>query len=406
MSHSHSLPSPPSGTTRDFTTPQTYTVTASGGAGTKDYTVTATVGTAPAIFTWTNPVSDSWSNASNWTNDLGTGTEPGYFGGSNYTLNFTTPGTYSVTNDLSDGFLLNQLNFDGTVTLDSPAGLNPGGLTFAADGATLPRVNQNSGNAVWIMVPLNLATNTTVGGTGSGQVTVDKAVSGTGGLTKDGSGTLHLYAEPPSPYSGGTIINDGTLRLGRFIGGISKDVIDPVGTGTVTLNDGTLYLGRVKVSNALLVNGGKIYQQNGWGATWSGPVTLNADLSCETFYTLTISGDISGTGGLTKTLNGPLKLTGSNDYSGDTTVNAGTLEVYGSSISDAGKLIIDGGLVKPNGTERVDTLFFGDVQQDAGTYGATGSGAGTISDAHFSGSAGVVEVLSGPSSGGSMFFAR
>ena len=122
--------------------------------------------------------------------------------------------------------------------------------------------------------------------------------------------------------------------------GISPDVVDPLGTGTVTLNNGTLFLSRVKASNDLIVNGGTIYQENGWGATWSGPITLNATTNFDTFYTLNISGDISGTGGLTKTLNGPLNLSGTNSYTGPTSVTAGTLQCDSPDALGGGDLSI------------------------------------------------------------------
>ena len=41
---------------------------------------------------------------------------------------------------------------------------------------------------------------------------------------------------------------------------------------------------------------------------------------------LTLSGDISGSGGLTKTGSGTLVLTGANSYAGGTTVSDGTLQ--------------------------------------------------------------------------------
>lgn len=53
--------------------------------------------------------------------------------------------------------------------------------------------------------------------------------------------------------------------------------------------------------------------------------------------------------------------------------------------------------------EAVGTLFFGDVQKGAGTYGATGSGAGVLDNVHFSGT-GVLTVLHGK--GGTVILLR
>ena len=127
-------------------------------------------------------------------------------------------------------------------------------------------------------------------------------------------------------YSGGTIMNSGTLHLGGMFNGISPDCSGALGTGPVTLNGGTIEFDRYTETNALTVNGGTLYSQNGWGATWSGPITLNATLTCNAGYALTFSGAISGTGGLNKTGGDTLTLSVTNSYTGPTTVTAGTLQ--------------------------------------------------------------------------------
>ncbi|MCB1133240.1 MAG: autotransporter-associated beta strand repeat-containing protein [Verrucomicrobiae bacterium] len=101
-------------------------------------------------------------------------------------------------------------------------------------------------------------------------------------------------------------------------------------------------------------------------------------------------------GSIVKTGAGTLTLTGTNTYSGNTTVNEGVLAVDGDALANGTSLIIDGGLVEATGTETVDTLFFGAAQQAAGTWGATGSGATHIDDTRFAGTAGVINVTSGP----------
>ena len=76
--------------------------------------------------------------------------------------------------------------------------------------------------------------------------------------------------------------------------------------------------------------------------------------------------------------------------------DGGILIVGPSSIPNTNKLIVNGGQVKATGTEVVNTLFFGAVQQVAGTWGASGSGATHIDDTRFTGASGVVSVISGP----------
>jgi len=170
-----------------------------GYTGTKAYSVTI-LSNASSFF-WTNTVSSGWSVTGNWTNDVGGSLAPLAAGQTNYTLNFNA-GTYTASNDLSTGFVLNRLNFGGaTVTL---AGYS---LTLTNSGATLPQVNQNSAAAVTVSNNIVLATNATMGGTGGGTLTLAGALSGDGSLTKTTSGTLTLSGN--NTYNGGTVINGG-----------------------------------------------------------------------------------------------------------------------------------------------------------------------------------------------------
>jgi autotransporter-associated beta strand protein len=394
--------SPVSGTPRNFSSPQSYTITAQDGSATKTYTVTVTKGQVPSVFTWNTPAAGNWSESAKWTNDLATGSKPATSGAAFYTLNFTQAGTYTATNDLSDGFALNQLNFAGAVTL---AGTN--GLALTTNGATLPTINQNSTNGITISPPVSLTAPTTLSGTGNGQVILGGLVSGPGSLVKSNSGALVIYAvasngaggytSVPNTYSGGTTITAGTLQFGTVFGaGITPPCIEPAGTGPITLSSGaTISFNRVSASNALTVNGGLIANYNGWNSSWNGPITLNATVTTENVGDTSFTSVISGVGGITKAGNGKLFLSAANTYNGDSTVNAGTLLVNGNAIKDTTKLVINGGKVEATGTETVNTLFFGAVQQVAGTWGATGSGATNIDNVRFSGTTGVVNVLTG-----------
>ncbi|ACF11780.1 filamentous haemagglutinin family outer membrane protein [Chlorobaculum parvum NCIB 8327] len=119
----------------------------------------------------------------------------------------------------------------------------------------------------------------TVNNTGTASY-IAGTISGTGSLTKDGTGTLVLIGN--NTYSGTTTISDGTLR---------------VGSG---MTSGTLGTGNVLDNSHLVFN--------------------RSDTS-------SYAGVISGTGDVTKDGAGTLILTGDNTYSGTTTINAGTLQV-------------------------------------------------------------------------------
>ncbi|MBC8094193.1 MAG: autotransporter-associated beta strand repeat-containing protein, partial [Akkermansiaceae bacterium] len=83
------------------------------------------------------------------------------------------------------------------------------------------------------------------------------------------------------------------------------------------------------------------------------PITLADDLSVSNNSTLTISGPISGTKGLTKSGTGTLTLSGNNSYRGDTLVNEGMLQLPAGGVINGGaasvtmltgaQLIVSGG---------------------------------------------------------------
>ena len=163
---------------------------------------TFTVAPIPTEFSWASAASGNWSDAASWSNSTGVAMVPVGAGQADYVLNFNQAGSYTATHNLNSGFLLNQLNFG-----DSTVALAGGSLAFA--GPT-PQVNQN-GTAIGVVGnDLELGTQTTFGGTGTGTVTVKGVISG-GSLTKTGPGTLALGNT--NTYSGATVIDGGVLAL-------------------------------------------------------------------------------------------------------------------------------------------------------------------------------------------------
>ena len=82
---------------------------------------------------------------------------------------------------------------------------------------------------------------------------------------------------------------------------------------------------------SLFGTGGAINLDNG---------SLTVDQATTSFF----AGSIGGAGGLTKAGAGFLSLTGANTYTGDTTVNAGTLQLGpGGSLASTTALIVNGG---------------------------------------------------------------
>jgi len=232
----------------------------------------------------------------------------------------------------------------------------------------------------------------------SGTAKLNALMSGVGSLTKSGSGTLQFYGLSQNIFSGGTIINNGTLHLGAIIDGISPNVVNPLGTGPVTLNGGTIRFDRVTAANALTVNGGTLYSNNGWGATWSGPVTLNTTATVNATWNMTFNGTISGIGGFTKTGGNTLLLSGTNSFTGTNRITAGTLACSRAAALGSGPLEITSGAMANlnySGTRVIASLTLGGTTMPPGTYGSTGSSAENKNDTYFTSTGtGTVTILS------------
>jgi autotransporter-associated beta strand protein len=351
-------------------------------------TITIGVQAGPlAHFTWTTSTSGNWSDASKWTPGV-----PDAAGQPNYALNFNSFGIYTVTNNLNNGFQLNQLNVAVSVTIDGTRS-----LSFVGNGSSQPTFNNNGGALVTVITPIQLSALTQFGGSVSsaGKVVLTKRITGSGGLIKSGAGKLCIYGVDSNNYSGGTIVNSGTLILGAYVDGIgSLDTINPLGTGTVTLNSGTIELQRVSANHPLIVNGGTLFSDNGWGATWSGAVTLNQTLTARCNWPLTFSGAVSGNAGIIKTGNNTLTLSVANSYAGTTEIREGTLTCNTSSALGNGPLVITSpGKANLNfsGTRSIASLTLNGTIMPPGTYGSTASAAANKNDTYFSGS-GIVNV--------------
>lgn len=232
-------------------------------------------------------------------------------GGAQY---FNGANTYTGRTLLSEGTIgtynLSALGNNSAVTVD-------GGLLQIFSGNLNIGSLAGSGGVVTIDSGQTLST-----GADNTSTTYDGVISGSGNLTKQGSGNFILAGN--NTYTGTTTISSGTLQIGN--GGTSGSL----GTGNVVNNSSLIF-----------------------------------NRSDDSSY----AGIVSGTGSLTKQGTGLLNLTGTHTYTGTTTVNGGTLSVNGS-IANSTTTVNSNGILGGTGT-------VGDVFINGGTF-APGNSIGTI----------------------------
>jgi outer membrane autotransporter protein len=208
------------------------------------------------------------------------------------TLTLTGDNSYSGGTELQGGTLgVGSSTALGTGTLAMSDATT---LQAAADGLTLA-------NAVTLSGIGNIDTQA-FGMALSGNITDG---STPGGFAKLGTGTLTLSGA--NTYSGPTGIVNGTLRAGSTTG-FSPNSTFFLGT------QGQLDLANFDQTIGSLSGAGNV-------SLGTGTLTTGADNSTTAF-----SGQVAGTGGLTKTGGGVFTLANANTYSGATTVAAGTLQ--------------------------------------------------------------------------------
>lgn len=360
--------------------------------------------------------------------------------------------TYTGTTRVSAG----TLTLSGSGTLGSGAGLTLSGgtLDLGAGSATVGAVSITSGLASGNTIQNGSLTGTAYAASnasGNAIVTANLLANGSAGITKTGAGVLTLTGA--NTYTGTTVVNGGVLDVGKIDSG-------SLGGGGLTLGNAAVLQGNGtftrSLSNTLTPGDGQVSANNGTSssaggfAARDGPLTVNfggagalfninfgayrfgsgfvfGSASADNKVTVVNALDLgnsnrtftvnSGVGGdfvefengirdngLDQTF-GPIKagtgllvLKGTNQYGGNTVVNAGTLQLADNatlkfkigaasgttnSISGAGSVVLDGDFVidtaaaaaLTTGTwllENVDTL--------TGPYGSTFSVVG-FSDA-------------------------
>ncbi|MFO1491416.1 MAG: autotransporter-associated beta strand repeat-containing protein [Kiritimatiellia bacterium] len=233
----------------------------------------------------------------------GNDTRVGNLAGSSGTLTLNDGSQFNMTgNNLMVG---DSASAAGTVNINGSAVVNVKTLMTWSGAGT---VNINGGS-------LN-----TAGTLATGWITLGQNAGATA-VWNHNAGTVATPTVWTTYNAAGTYnLNGGILATSGFSKGSGAGVFNFNG-GTLKAS-GAFTLGGGNVTTAQVRNGGAVIDSNGQSATISQGLIHSG-----------IGGDNATDGGLTKTGAGSLTLSGSNSYTGTTTVSQGTLLLNGSTAS-------------------------------------------------------------------------
>jgi fibronectin-binding autotransporter adhesin len=286
-----------------------------------NYTGTSVISTAAGMqFTGANTFTGGLTVNSGILNVSSTGT----LGGSTNQVTINATGTAGVATN-------------STITIASAQTI--GGLSGGTVSGTAVATFSLGSNTLTV----NQSVNTTFGG----------LMTGTGGLSKSGTGTLALTGA--NSFSGALNVAGGTLDVNSI--NPTPATSQPLGASTAAITVGSATAGTLQYSGAAAATlnrqitaggaGGAVIRSLagtltlGTAGTTSGvsgggnPVTLDGPVA--------VAGIVSGPGTtLTKTGAGTATLTGVNSYTGNTTVGGGTLALSGTGSFANSPVIIVG----------------------------------------------------------------
>lgn len=302
--------------------------------------VSSTVGT-----TTTSTAVDSTGILGTWAT-TGTGTGLTYAaGGNGGAITAYTGGTAAAT-------AAGVTGTDGTVNYDVAAG---GTLGAGASVNTL-RYTGATGTIAGALTANGLMN------AGTGTVTYS------GNITIGANKELVIFANTQATTISGIISNNAGGASSLVYGGPSAGILTLSGANTYTggtvVNSGTLRVANSNAVGDVLLNVGGI---------------LNVDS-----VGVTIAGNITGSGAVTKTNNASLlTLTGNNTYTGGTTLTAGSIAVGNGTNNGigTGTLTLTGGtLLSTDNTSRTfaNTLSFGSLALTLGAAQNAGTGLGDL----------------------------
>ncbi|WP_424630542.1 autotransporter domain-containing protein [Bradyrhizobium sp. SYSU BS000235] len=246
--------------------------------------------------------------------------------------------TYSgVISGSGAGHLVKQgtgvATLSGANTFGGGVSLNGGGLLLGNAGAlgsgTLTVNNAASLDGLSnYTLSNNITLNADLTVPGATDLRLNGALSGAGGLIKDGAQTLTLGGT--SNYTGATLVSQGLLTAGAAHVYSSGSAFTVANGAMLSINNFDQTIGSLAGEGTVVLGGATL--------------TAGADNTSTTF-----SGEIAGGGGLTKTGTGTMTLSDTNTYVGATTIDGGTLRVNSSVMMTSGVTVNSTGTLAGSG---------------------------------------------------------
>jgi autotransporter-associated beta strand protein len=324
---------------------------------------------ADAQYYWNTTGTGLWSTGANWSNNATSG---------------GTPGTVPITTGTA---FFNQSSVNGDTTVELASSGTVRSLQFLNTGSTLIRASASGTQSLRIgngPIILDAGVGSVTIGDATNMVPVTFAPSGNFTITNNSASTIRFANS--ATLTAGTLITDGTgtggVQIDNGLKGYRPLTAQSLGRLTLTgsneldsftVSSGTLeFYGNGSLADSATYLGGTPY----WGGTWGTLPTITANGA------LVFSGSagsssqaaratLTGTGSFVWDRPAMFTLTGSNGFSGMTTISSGTFVVGARSTSLASSL--GRGNYVNNGLIVVNT-----VNNTTGTYAGSISGTGGL----------------------------
>jgi fibronectin-binding autotransporter adhesin len=312
-----------------------------------------------------------------------------------------TVGTLSLTNNSQNSWTITNTN----------------GITLNQDGAgagvaTISNTNPNATSSFLFISggTLTLADNLLISNTGgsqsaNGAIQISSVINGTGNITIANSstaisqtGSIRIQTGA-NTFSGSVLIQKGTTtyNVATTFGGSGNTItIGQSGQGAAAL----FTTNGITTANPIVIAAGSggtltLGSVSAGGVTFSGGITLNGDVALNSESaggsTTNFSGKVTGVGNITTSDTGTVALTkNTNDYTGTTTVNSGSLNITQSNslgATSAGTTVVSGSQLRVSNSITVAEPL---------TLNGTGNGTGNAGDGALRVNAGSGSTFSGP----------